>query len=257
MTFSNILQKIIANKREEVAYLKHKVPIEYLKKRLIPSSRDFDAALKQAGINIIAEIKKASPSEGVIRENFDSGQVFEIYRKYAAAVSILTDEKFFQGSLEILQNISRISELPLLRKDFIIDEYQVYETRFYGADAILLIAAILTNEQINHFLSLAESCRMEALVEIHNEEECERVLQTKARIIGINNRNLKDFSIDLDTSSVLASRIPNSKTVVIESGINNKSDIQKFSGICRNFLIGTALTRAVDIERQLREIGGG
>ncbi|OGJ50198.1 hypothetical protein A2335_02825 [Candidatus Peregrinibacteria bacterium RIFOXYB2_FULL_32_7] len=268
----SILNQIIAYKKIEVAERKKKFPLISFQKILSPSIKDFKLAIRcrdalftrrsfsEGGqcvsTSIIAEIKKASPSEGVICKNFDHLEIAKIYEKYAQAISILTDEKFFQGSLNYLKDISKFSKLPLLRKDFIIDEYQIYESRLFGADAILLIANILTLQQIKKFIKIAKSLKMDCVVEIHDEKDLQKVLEAKVEIIGINNRNLKTFKIDLNTTINLSKKIRKIDkakriTLITESGLCSKKDLQKLSLFVDSALIGTVFMKAKNLERKL------
>jgi indole-3-glycerol phosphate synthase len=204
---------------------------------------------------VIAEIKKASPSKGVIRKDFNHLEIAEIYEKNgASALSVLTDRNFFQGSIDYLSEIRHHVSIPLLRKDFVFDEYQIFEARGYGADAVLLIAAVLDDKELHDFVELAFNLGMAPLVEVHDEAELERTLKTKAELIGINNRNLQTFKTDLNTTIRLIDRIPDDKIVISESGINTKDDVNflKNAGVDA-FLIGEALMREADIGKKLRE----
>ncbi|HHT9130844.1 MAG TPA: indole-3-glycerol phosphate synthase TrpC, partial [Candidatus Brocadiaceae bacterium] len=207
---------------------------------------------------IIAEIKKASPSLGVIRTDFNHVEIARLYESSgAAAISVLTDEKFFQGKLSYLTDVKKSVSLPILRKDFIIDPYQIYEARSAGADAILLIAALLSKEEIQRFLELARELGMDCLVEVHSELELEKVLQTSANIIGINNRDLATFKIDLETTLLLKPMIPSGKIVVSESGIKSREDIVKLikKGVDA-VLVGETLMKSTNISTKLHELLG-
>lgn len=219
-------------------------------KFLRKSGRNFYAALKEGGI--IAEIKKASPSEGLIREDFDVEKIARIYEEGGAkAISVLTDTEYFQGSFENLRLASGSSSLPILCKDFIVEEYQIYKAREFGADAILLIAALLSVEEMRKFLGVAESFGMDCLVETHDEKDLEKALESGARIIGVNSRNLKTFEIDMVAARDLVKKIPKNKVVVFESGIQSREDIPE--GVDA-VLIGTALMKAPDIKQKLYEL---
>ncbi|MEK7851320.1 MAG: indole-3-glycerol phosphate synthase TrpC, partial [Deltaproteobacteria bacterium] len=200
-------------------------------------------------------VKKASPSKGVIREDFDHLEIARTYeRNGASALSVLTDRHFFQGSIDYLSEIRQMVSLPLLRKDFIFDEYQIFEARGYGADAVLLIAAVLDDKELCDFVKLSLDLGMAPLVEVHDETELERTLKTNAELIGINNRNLQTFKTDINTTVRLMNSIPEDKIVVSESGINTKEDMKllKDAGVDA-FLIGEALMRESDIGKKLRE----
>ncbi|MFB0505568.1 MAG: indole-3-glycerol phosphate synthase TrpC, partial [Thermodesulfobacteriota bacterium] len=206
--------------------------------------------------SIIAEVKRHSPSKGRIRQDFDPLQIAILYQENgAAAVSVLTDKEFFEGDRTYLSGIRKVVDLPLLRKDFIIDPYQIYETRILGGDALLLIARLLAKEQLREYIRLAESVGLSPLVEVHTREELDKALASGAQIIGINNRNLETFSTDLRITRDLAPCIPGDRLVVSESGINTREDIETLTkaGI-HSFLVGEALMRAADIGGKLREL---
>ncbi len=256
-----ILEKIYRHKLCEVAECKKRIPIEVLKRDVQKrqGTKSFGRALKSdANISIIAEIKKASPSLGVIRNDFNPIEIARFYETGgAAAISVLTDEKFFQGSLSYLRDVKKSVSLPVLRKDFIIDPYQIYEASSAGADAILLIAALLSRDEIQRFLELAEELGMDCLVEVHSEMELQKVLQTSASIVGINNRDLTTFKVDLATTHRLMPMIPNGKIVVSESGIKSRADVTKLISISVNaILVGEILMKSDDIPTKLRELLG-
>ena len=264
-----MLEEIIEHKRKELETLKSDSFFDAIERGLVqraaatPKTRNFTAALTNAArkIRIIAEVKKASPSTGVIRKKFDP---LEIAREYeageAVAVSVLTEAEYFQGSLESLTLIKDNISLPVLRKDFIIDPYQVYESRVAGADAILLIAAALRankGEKLKELLALTHSLSMAALVEIHDEADLEAALEAGAAIIGINNRDLTTLKIDIETTMTLKRLIPADKIVVSESGISSSGEITRMidAGVSA-FLIGTALVKEKDISLKLKELMG-
>ncbi|MBI2469970.1 MAG: indole-3-glycerol phosphate synthase TrpC [Planctomycetes bacterium] len=256
-----ILDEIFKYKLCEVAENKKRISIETLKEQCKKrqSAMPFGAALKSGtNIRIIAEIKKASPSLGIIREDFNPVEIARIYETNgAAAISVLTDEKFFQGSLSYLTGVKKSVNLPVLRKDFIVDPYQIYEARSAGADAILLIAALLSWEEMQRYLDLASELGMECLVEVHSETELKMVLKTNARIIGINNRDLATFKTDLETTLRLKPMIPAEKIVVSESGIKSRVDVEKLmeEGVDA-ILVGETLMKSDDISAKLRELLG-
>ncbi len=242
-----MLNTIIERKKIEVAELKARETIESLIVKIDgTTTRDFKTAISRPGkVNVIAEVKKASPSRGIIVNDFDPVRIALDYTSLgAAALSVLTDEQFFQGHKDYLTRIKQISPLPLLRKDFIIDELQIYEARAIGADAVLLIAAILTPEQLRTFQKTAHDLTMSALVEVHNEQELEQALAAGASIIGINNRDLKDFTMDLTTTPRLMKMIPEGKVIVSESGIKTRGDITQ--GV-NAVLIGEGLVNNIDL----------
>jgi indole-3-glycerol phosphate synthase len=254
-----ILDDIVADKIPEVEQHKREMSLEELEKQIQEQSPplDFASALKGDRIKLIAEVKKASPSKGMIREDFNPVDIALIYTNSgAAAISVLTDEKYFMGSLDYLRNIRKALDapIPLLRKDFILDEYQIYEARAAGADAILLIVAILESEQIAELMELSHRLGMECLVETHNEYECEIAVNCGARIIGINNRDLKTFTVDIETTGRLRELIPASRIVVSESGIKNRNDIERLKdwGVDA-VLIGESLMASADIAVAMKE----
>lgn len=256
-----ILDEIYQYKLFEVAENKRRIPIEALKENMKKGqgTRPFGTVLKSdTNICIIAEIKKASPSLGIIRENFNPIEIAHIYEANgAAAISVLTDERFFQGSLSYLTRVKETTGLPILRKDFIIDSYQIYEARSAGADAILLIAALLSQKEIQHFLELAKELSMDCLVEVHSETELKKVLQTSADIIGINNRDLATFKTDMEITFQLRSMISSEKIVVSESGIKSRDEIVKlFRNGVNAVLIGETLIKSGDISAKLQELLG-
>lgn len=256
-----ILDKIVACKKLEVARRRGEEPVSVLMQEIARLSlpRSLGEALSVGGgIQVIAEIKKASPSAGMIAGHIDPASVAMDYEiGGAAAISVLTDQEFFAGAISFLPLVKRTVFLPVLRKDFLIDPYQVYEARAYGADAVLLIAAILGKTELKSLLALTHELGMEALVEVHDETELLRVLEIGPKIIGINNRNLKDFTVSLETTFDLCGKIPAGKVVVSESGIKTRSDIIRLeeAGI-QAVLIGEALMRVPDRIKALRELLG-
>ncbi|HHT9124860.1 MAG TPA: indole-3-glycerol phosphate synthase TrpC [Candidatus Brocadiia bacterium] len=254
-----ILDKICSRKIKELEERKKQKPLAKLEKALsnLQPTRDFNEAIKSAGrVKLIAEVKKASPSAGVIREPFNHVEIARLYEQGgASAISVLTDEEFFQGKLEYLTEIKQIVKLPLLRKDFIIDPYQIYEARAAGTDAILLIARILSNEKLKAYLKLSCELGMKCLVEVHDADELKKVLDADAAIIGINNRDLRTFKTDLETTFKLRPLIPEGKTVVSESGISTRDDVVRLKECGINaVLIGETLMRASDIVAKIREL---
>ncbi len=254
-----ILDEIVNNKLKEVARRKKEVPLAVLKSKLAASTptKDFRKAISSpTKINIIAEIKRASPSAGVVIKNFSLEELARIYEKNgASALSILTDQKFFKGELKDLKKARKASSLPILAKEFIVDEYQIYEARTEGADALLLIARILDKEELKKYLDLAWQIDLDCLVEIHAEEEWQKIKDLSVDIVGINNRNLADLKIDLETSFNLINKLPSDKIVVSESGINSREDIHRLrkAGVDA-FLIGEALLRSKNIGEKLKEL---
>jgi indole-3-glycerol phosphate synthase len=254
----NILDKILATKKQEVERQKRTVPLSRLlasiARRKAPLT--FTTALKGNGIKLIAEIKKASPSRGVLRPSFDPVALAKTYAENgAAAISVLTDTEYFQGSPAHLAAIKQTVSLPLLRKDFIYDEYQVYESAACGADALLLIAAILDTKHLEKMIAISRSLGLGCLVEVHDEEELKKARQSGAEIIGINNRNLKTFEVDLNTTRRLLPLTPEDKIVVSESGISRREDVKKLEewGVDA-VLIGEALVTAGNIPEKIKEL---
>ena len=257
-----ILRKILARKREEVSERSAKVSLTTLEQRASeqPAARGFASALQSrvaAGdAAVIAEVKKASPSKGVIRPDFHPAQIAGSYeRGGAACLSVLTDVDFFQGSDDYLQQARTACALPVLRKDFTVDPYQVVEARAIGADCILLIAACLDDARLTGLNDLAHDLGMDVLIEVHDGEELERALQTDNRLIGINNRNLRTFEVSLETTLDLLQRIPQGRLVVTESGILTPDDVQQMrSHDVHAFLVGEAFMRADDPGAKLTEL---
>jgi len=259
----SILDDIVCRKREDLLHSKRHVDVGYLESLISHSNspRDLAAAIASApgGHNkIIAEIKKASPSKGIIRDNFDPPAIAMLYQENGAvAISVLTDTPFFQGRLEHLAAAAKVVTIPVLRKDFIIDSYQLYEARAHGADAVLLIAAILSDQELDFFLGICDALSLSALVEVHNHEELKRALSFEARIVGINNRDLNTFKTDIATTLQLIADIPNDVTVISESGLSSPEEI----GILRAagvdaFLIGEALMKSSNPGNTLRALVG-
>src|SRR5580704_7953514 len=259
----NILDKIVAEKKLEVAQLRSQA--DKLKQAAAARKefRDFAGALRRDnGVALIAEIKKASPSAGVIVKDFDAIQIAREYEAGgASALSVLTDEKFFQGRIEYLQQIRDAVKLPLLRKDFIIDELQIYQSVARGADAILLIVAILNDAQLKDFRELAAQLNLASLVEVHDEAELDRAVASGAEIIGVNNRDLRDFSVSLATTEKLAAKLKKGMCgkhiLVAESGIHARADVERVAKAGANaILVGESLMRSGDIAAKVKELLG-
>jgi len=253
-----MLNKIIAQKREEVEHRKKVATIADLQQRIARQKPALDLALALKGdhIRLIAEVKQASPSRGMLSPNFHPIELGRTYAEGgAAAISVLTEANYFMGSIEHLAAIKEVVGLPLLRKDFIFDLYQVYESRAYGADALLLIASILRQEQLNGLVSLSHSLGLRCLVEVHNESEVEKAVLSEAEIIGINNRDLNTFSIDINMTRRLRPLIPQERIVVSESGIKSKRDLEKLGewGVDA-VLVGEALVTADDVLAKMKEL---
>lgn len=266
---ANILDKIIADKRMEVRDRQSQRSLEQLKEevRTLPKCRNFYKAVTKAssrGINVIAEVKKASPSAGIIREDFDAVAIAQTYKKCGAdAISVLTDKKYFQGRLEYIKQISETVDLPVLRKDFIIDPWQVYESRAAGADAILLIAEALKPGELMDMMITAAELTLTVLLEVH---QADTLLAVRSLIgfpkkgysvLGINNRDLATMEVDLNTTSRLAELFDNTNELVAESGIKTRADVEKIqSAGVRAVLIGQVLCESPDIEEKFTELFG-
>lgn len=256
-----ILDQIVANSRLELKIRKRGFPLIELQKVVRGQSPPLDlvSALRGDRLQLIAEVKKASPSRGVIRPDFNPVEIAKIYASNgASAISILTEAKYFQGSLNYLRDIGNAlgnKRLPLLRKDFLYDPYHIYESRAYGADSVLLIVAILKPERLKELLRLSHELNMSCLVEVHNEAELEVALESGAMIIGINNRDLNTFNVDLATTRRLRPLIPKDRIVVSESGIKERSDMEKLRqwGVDA-VLIGESLMSAPDIAAKMKEL---
>ncbi len=251
-----VLDRIVEAKVKRLNEAKRRTPLEQVKNLAARKLNSFRAALTRGGVNVIAEIKHRSPSKGIIREDFDPVRIAESYANAgAAALSVLVEEDFFGGSLEHLRAIRRRVDLPLLRKDFIFDDYQLYESASAGADAVLLIVAILEDELLARLIRSAGELGLDALVEVHSAVEMNRAAQAGATIVGVNNRDLTTFAVDLDTSIHLARLAPDGAILVSESGINSGSDIRhlKLAGFSA-FLVGEHLMRAKDPGAALRQL---
>ena len=268
---ATVLEKIVEVKKQEVERRKKEVPVEELQTRILTINRprNFYSAVAKYPIrkvNLIAEIKKASPSAGVIRPDFDPVQIAQIYTDAGAdALSVLTDETFFQGKLDYIQDVKRVSPLPVLRKDFIIDEYQIYEARAYGADAILLIAEILSSSQILDMLILASTLKMTSLIEVHNADSLMQVRKTvgfpheRYSLLGINNRDLHSQTVDIGNTLRLMNLLDDEsrEAVVSESGIKTADDIEKLAAAgVSAVLIGETFMRADNIAQKIEELLG-
>jgi indole-3-glycerol phosphate synthase len=252
---TSILQRIGEHKRQEIALAKRERPLASLQDKETLPVRDFIAGLKKNNPAIIAEIKKASPSKGLIRADFDVAAIAEIYEQHGAScLSVLTDVHFFQGAPAYLALAKTHSSLPILRKDFIIDPYQIHESRALGADCILLIVAMLDDEQLHDYCQLAQALKMAVLVESHTLDEFQRALQLPTPLMGVNNRSLHTFTTNIHTSIELVKHLPADKIIITESGINTQDDIKFMQrhGI-NTFLIGESLMRANDIGAKLSE----
>jgi indole-3-glycerol phosphate synthase len=259
----SVLQEIVNNKRQELEQRKRIVPLDEIKARARDSEavRPFKEVLRRKNrepLRLIAELKKASPSEGRIRENFNVPDILSIYdEKDVSAISILTEGRYFEGSLDYLAQARSITKKPLLRKDFLFDDYQVYESRANGADALLLIVASLAPSQLEDLLGLAGELSLECLVEVHTLKELDTALSSGAEIIGINNRDLKTLTTNLSTTFELLKDIPADKIIVSESGIHTRQDIESIeSSNIDAVLVGTTIMRTEDIGAKIDELMG-
>lgn len=257
-----ILKEIAAKTRERIEEEKRKLPLKELKAQVRDMDCDtgfpFEKALAREGISFICEVKKASPSKGVIAEHFPYVEIAAEYERAGAdAISVLTEPFYFQGSGEYLTSIRREVDIPLLRKDFTVDEYMLYEAKKLGADAVLLICAILSPAQLSEYAGIARELGLSALVEAHDEAEVETALSADAQIIGVNNRNLKDFSVDIENSVRLRSLVPREILFVSESGMKTRKDIARLEENGTNaVLIGETFMRSGDKAAMLRELRG-
>ena len=249
-----VLAKIVADKAIWVEARKQQQPLASFQNDVQPSQRSFYDALRGTRTAFILECKKASPSKGVIRDDFDPARIANVYKHYASAISVLTDEKYFQGSFDFLPIVSGIAPQPILCKDFIIDAYQIYLARFYQADACLLMLSVLDDEQYRQLAAVAHSLNMGVLTEVSNEEELERAIALKAKVVGINNRDLRDLSIDLNRTRQLAPRLGHDVTVISESGINTNAQVRDLSHYANGFLIGSAMMAYDDLNAAVRRV---
>ena len=266
---ANLLDKIIADKHEELRQRKTQKPLASLQSEIknLPKCRNFYKALTKPnprGLNVIAEVKKVSPSAGVIRPDFNAVAIAKIYQKCNAdAISVLTDEKYFQGKLEYIAQIKQAVDLPILRKDFMIDEYQLYEARAAGADAVLLIAEALNPAELMDMLILANELTMTAIIEVHNADSLLAVRsligfpQKHYSLLGVNNRDLTTMQVDINTTSRLAELVENRKELIAESGIKTRADVEKIISIgAGGLLIGQTLCQSENIEEKFNELFG-
>ncbi|MHB8753344.1 MAG: indole-3-glycerol phosphate synthase TrpC [Candidatus Acidiferrales bacterium] len=258
---NNILARIVERRREAIAHRKRVLPDIALKiavERKSSPVRDFPASLAHSGFNVIAELKKASPSRGLLRADYQPAIVAPMLEAVgAAAISVLTEEEFFQGSLRDLKEVSKVTKIPILRKDFIVDPWQVWETRAAGADSFLLIVAVLNDQTLRELLALGRQLKMEPLVEVHSRNELKRAVDAGAKIIGVNNRDLKTFEVRLETSLDLVNEIPEECIAVSESGIRTHEDLTRLRAAGFDaFLIGEHLMTMPEPSLGLRELLG-
>lgn len=257
---TTVLEKICTDKLEHIRVKKAQTPLPDLKAQseCLPATRGFINALRDKQTALIAEVKKASPSKGIIRADFDPVQIAKIYEAGGAScLSVLTDEPYFMGHDDYLRAVRKAVNIPLLRKDFMLDEYQVYEAHTLGADCILLIMAALTDTQAKELYECATSLSLDTLFEIHDDEELERALALKPEMVGVNNRNLKTLEVSLDTGLNLGRRMPEGIIKVAESGLETNADVARFKSEGFNaFLVGESLMREADIGAAVKKILG-
>ena len=255
---SNILEQIVANRRIEIAQLKKDLPLASFIDDLAPSKKDMYQALTRTAekpyAGFILECKKASPSKGIIRADFNAGEIGVIYDKYAAAISVLTEHKYFQGDFSYLKTVSDLVSCPVLNKDFFFDTYQVYLARHYGADAILLMLSVLNDEEYNELAAVARSLNLAILTEVSDEEECQRAITLNAKLIGINNRNLRDLSTDISRTFDLAPTLPDDRIVISESGIYHNAQVRELASAVDGFLVGSSVMAEDDIDLACRQL---
>lgn len=254
---ANVLEKIVADKRSELVQRKATLPLSEFVDALTPSNRSFYDALAKPDAGYIFECKKASPSKGLIRENFDLDEIIDAYGPYAACISVLTDEKYFQGKFEYLEYVREHVTQPVINKDFFVEPYQVYLARHHNADAILLMLSVLSDEEYRELAALAEKYKLDVLTEVSNEEEIERALALKARIIGINNRNLRDLSTDLAMTEKLVPMIKasgHSCLIISESGIYTNQDVRRLAPLVDGFLVGSSVMAEANVKQAVKKL---
>lgn len=249
-----VLNTIVQDKKIWLASRQAQQPLTSFQRHLQPSHRSFYLALKNAETAFILECKKASPSRGLLRQHFDPAHIAAVYKRYATVVSVLTDEKYFQGSMGFLPVVSAAIPQPVLCKDFIIDPYQIYLARYYQGDAILLMLSVLNDDQYRQLSAVAHNLNMGVLTEVSNEEELQRAVALKANVVGINNRDLRDLSIDLNRTRQLAPRLADNVIVISESGIHRYADIRELRPFADGFLIGSALMAQEDLDAAVKQV---
>lgn len=250
----SVLDEIVSRKRTDVSARMERVPLSDVRKAAVPARRSFADALSGERRSFILEVKKASPSKGLIRENFDVRRIVNEYEPFADALSVITDTPFFGGSHENLTLARSVTEKPILCKDFVVSPYQVCEARCFDADAVLLMMSVLDDEAYRECAATAAELSMDVLTEVHDEEELERALRLGAKIIGINNRDLKTLKVDLAVTERLAPLVPRGKTVVCESGVSGRNDLERLSRHAAAFLVGSRLMGEKDLGRAVREL---
>lgn len=249
-----ILAKIVEAKRKWLFAKKRLFPLDVFKKEVVKTDRDFYQALESDKAVFILECKKGSPSKGIIRKKFDLNEIAAVYKNYANVISVLTDEEFFMGSFANLEIVRKQVTQPMLCKDFIIDEYQIFLARHYQADAVLLMLSVLDDSEYKKLAKVANRLGMGILTEVSNEEELVRAISLKAKVIGINNRNLRDLSIDLNTTRLLAPKIPKGTIIISESGIYKNQEIRDLRNYVNGFLIGSSIMGERNLELAVRKL---
>lgn len=251
MNHNTILYEILKYKQEWINIYKVKKPLSSFYNKIKKSKKNFKKTIKSVKPAFILECKKSSPSYGILNKNFNIQEIIKIYNKYATAISVITEEKFFHGNFRYLKEANKNTKKPLLCKDFFIDPYQIYYARYCHADAILLMMSILNNSQYILLSNIAKKIGLDIITEVHNKKELERAILLNAEIIGINNRNLHTLLIDLNNTYNLAPLIPKEKIIICESGINNYNDIRKFSNYVNGFLIGTHFMKSKNLQKTI------
>jgi len=261
MPTETILAEITRHKRDEIAQSRRDRPLALLQEEvsLAPLPRDLAVALRAPGVSLIAEVKRASPSKGLLRADLDAAALARTYEESgASAVSVLTDRRFFGGGLDDLRAVRQSVTLPLLRKDFVLDPYQVYEARAAGADAVLLIVAALSDDSLDALYRLVRELGMTALVEVHGEAELQRALEIEPRVVGVNNRDLRTFEVSLETTARLRPLVPDDVVLVSESGVHTRADVERLAAIGADaMLVGESLVRAADVGHKIEQLLGG
>ncbi|WP_158970654.1 bifunctional indole-3-glycerol-phosphate synthase TrpC/phosphoribosylanthranilate isomerase TrpF [Paraglaciecola sp. L3A3] len=255
---ANVLEKIVLDKRQEIAQRKIDLPLQSFVEQLTPSDRSFYAALAQPNAGFILECKKASPSKGLIREDFNLDEIIQAYLPFAACISVLTDEKYFQGKFEYLEYVRKNVTQPVINKDFFIEAYQVHLARYHNADAILLMLSVLDDAQYIELATLAQHYQLDVLTEVSNEEEAHRAIALEAKIIGINNRNLRDLSTDLATTEqlvpIIKQQAKHEYVIISESGIYTHQDVRRLAPLVDGFLVGSSLMSEDDITQAAKQL---
>ena len=250
----NVLAKIVDDKLIRIEQLKQALPLDSFKDKLTPSEKCLYQSLSKPQAGFILECKKASPSKGLIRADFNVAEIARIYNKYAAGISVLTDEKYFQGDYQYLKTVTELVDCPVLNKDFFVDPYQVYLARYYGADAILLMLSVLTDDEYIALADIAEQYQLNILTEISNQQELERALALNAKLIGINNRNLRDLSTNIARTFDFAPHIPDDRLVISESGIYTNTQVRELAPAVNGFLVGSSVMAQDDIDLACRKL---